>query len=93
MSSAADIGYLVGALVGLLIVLGLLVGGILLVVSARKSARAARQQANDPYSGGPPVSRGTGKLVGGIVMIHFPLWTPLRNSDGHWGSASKLKDS
>jgi hypothetical protein len=69
VSSAADIGYLVGALVGLLIVLGLLVGGILLVVSARKSARAARQQVEDPYSVGPPVSRGTGKLVGGIVMI------------------------
>lgn len=67
--SAAGIGFVVGLLIGLAILVGLLVGGILLVVSSRRSARLARQHASDPYAQGPPPGRGTGKLVGGIVMI------------------------
>lgn len=67
--SAAGIGFLIGVLIGLAILLGLLVGGILLVVSSRKSARLAQQHASDPFAQGPPPGRGTGKLVGGIVMI------------------------
>jgi len=62
--SAAGIGYLLGALLVLLVLLGLVVGGILLVVSSRRSARAARNQA----AGSAP-ARGTGKLVGGIAML------------------------
>lgn len=67
--SAAGLGYLVGALIGLLVLLGLIVGGILLVVSSRRSARAARAHAADPYASGPAPGTGTGKLVGGIVML------------------------
>jgi len=67
--SAAGIGYVIGILIGLAILIGLLVGGILLVVSARRSARRAREHALDPARGDVAPGRGTGKLVGGIVMI------------------------
>jgi len=67
--SAAGLGYLVGALIVLLVLLGLVVGGILLVVSSRRAARAARAHAADPHAAGPPPGTGTGKLVGGIVML------------------------
>lgn len=69
MSSAAGIGYVIGILIGLAVLIGLLVGGILLVVSSRRSARRARDHAHDPHATGPVPSAGTGKLVGGIVMV------------------------
>lgn len=67
--SAGDIGYVIGVLIGLALLIGLLVGGILLVVSSRRAARRAREHVLDPAAPGPTPSRGTGKLVGGIVMI------------------------
>jgi len=70
--SAAGIGYVIGALIGFAVLVGLLVGGILLVVSSRRSARRAREHEVTPGGGlqaAPGRGRGTGKLVGGIVMI------------------------
>ena len=67
--SAYNAGVLVGVLIALLILLGLLVGGILLIVSSRKDARLARRYDADPNRHGGRPKAGTGKLVGGIVMV------------------------
>jgi ABC-type nickel/cobalt efflux system permease component RcnA len=68
--SAEGIGYLIGVLLVLVILVGLLVGGILLVISSRKNARRAREHAqNLDHATSPTPSRGTGKLIGGIIMI------------------------
>lgn len=73
MSETGDAAYAAGMVFGLVVYAAMVVGGVLLVVSARRSRVRARQHAASPTPSNSGPSRGTAKLVAGLALFVLGL--------------------